>query len=135
MTLDEALGRVEALTEEERAEVRAECEADVSRPGKYEGQAPHVPYFHAAALNGLQDDTWYDGDFPFDVFTVRECDRAIFPNLTVGGMIVIYEIEQGFVCEGSPEDIAKQIAENDADADADLDPAGGDDGYDSDIPD
>lgn len=110
--IDEALGRKD-LSEAEVKEIRDECDADVSRPGKFEGEAIYVPYFWAAAQNGLQDEVWGD----YDMFKVSETDRNIFPELAKVDVVVLTENEQGFVVEGSPEDVALEEARSAAEDD------------------
>ena len=73
----------------------AECEAMVSRPGKFEGEARYVPYFWEAFLMGGADRD--DGNvLGFDVTAE---DRAKFPELVKRRTVKLTESNDGFVCE------------------------------------
>lgn len=72
---------------------------DVQRPGKFEGTACYVPYFYG------QDG---ENQGAYTNYRVDETDREIFPELTAGQVIWLYESYYGFVgeCdEPSEEDI------------------------------
>ena len=74
---------------------RQECIDAVSHPGKFEGEAPYVPYYWDAYLNGFADRD--DGKvLGFDVTTE---DRALFPELKGRRTVRLVETDQGFVCE------------------------------------
>lgn len=76
----------------------AEYQADVSRPGKFEGQAPYVPYFYEALLDGFGT---FDGlgGRQMTRFTVEAADRAIFPELKGRRTVAIVVTGEGFVVE------------------------------------
>lgn len=74
---------------------RAEYLKDVTRPGKFEGEAPYVPYFWEAFLNGFAD----RDDGKVLGFDVRAEDKAIFPELKHRRTVKLYETDQGFVVE------------------------------------
>lgn len=83
---------------------RAEYEADVKGPGKFEGQPPWAPYFYEIMLDDGSDETLFceehDGDCecsPVDLFTVTEADHALFPELPIGSRIEVWESSQGRV--------------------------------------
>lgn len=64
-----------------------EYEARVASPGKFEGEAPYVPYL------------WEEGgesDNPA-AYSITPDDTAMFP--TLGGVVYLYEDDQGFVHE------------------------------------
>ncbi len=81
---------------------RAEYEAMVKRPGKFEGEPCWVPYYYELLLDG-------DGEChctcPEDsdscdcptVFSVDEQERALFPELTDVWQVTVWEDSQGFV--------------------------------------
>lgn len=76
----------------------AECEAYVATPGKFEGEARYVPYYwHVMNEYGADDEEWDDNDSVVYLFMVNEDDVAMFPELTVGTEVRIFEDEQGFV--------------------------------------
>jgi hypothetical protein len=74
---------------------REECLDTVSRPGKFEGEQPYVPYFWDAFLNGLAD---RDNGRVLG-FDITSEDRALFPELKGRRTVRLVETEQGFVCE------------------------------------
>lgn len=73
----------------------------VSRPGKFEGEEPYIPYFYELAMDGRQDQVEYVGDVQVDVFEVGREDAQLFPELEyyVGMEIAIAIDDQGFVYE------------------------------------
>lgn len=77
----------------EKLDLRAECESDVKRPGKMEGNASYVPYFWDHYLDGGADDD-ERGVLRFDVTNE---DRLIFPDLNGVDSVYLYEDEQGSV--------------------------------------
>lgn len=74
---------------------RADCEEAVSRPGKFEGERPYVPFYWDILLDGGADEE--DGDVA--IFRVTDEDRATFPELAGRETVRIYERSDGFVCE------------------------------------
>ena len=78
---------------------RAQCEALVKGPGKFEGEQPYVPYFWTFYLDGMADDDT-DGLLRFDV---TDLDRTLWPEL--GDKVAVYlrERDDGFVVEESDE--------------------------------
>lgn len=69
--------------------------AMVSRLGKFQGEAPYVPYFWEAYLDGMADRN--DGDtLGFDV-TVE--DKRLFPELKHRRTVNLHETNDGFVVE------------------------------------
>jgi len=74
---------------------KQEYEEIVSYPGKFEQEAPYIPYFWDQHLNGGADDD--DGDILS--FTVSADDQAIFPELELGQTIKLIENTYGFVIE------------------------------------
>lgn len=73
----------------------AEWKDDVSHPGKFEGEAPYVPYFWEAYLNGFSD----RDDGKILGFDVTAEDKAIFPELKKRRTVRLYQRDDGFVCE------------------------------------
>lgn len=74
---------------------REEYVDQVSYPGKFEGEAPYVPYYWEAYLNGCADRD--NGTvLGFDVTTE---DRQLFPELKGRRTVRLIETEQGFVSE------------------------------------
>lgn len=65
----------------------------VSRPGKFQGEEPWVPYYYEAFLHGLADDD--DGEIMY--FRVTPEDRGLFPALEVGALVCLEERSDGFV--------------------------------------
>ncbi len=78
-----------------QCKLRLECIEDVLRPGKFEGEAPYVPYFWDIYLNGGADRD-DGGTLGFDVLAE---DKAIFPELKRRRTVRLVETDQGFVCE------------------------------------
>lgn len=74
---------------------RNECVEIVSRPGKFEGEQPYVPYFWDVYLDGFADDD--DGERL--VFNVCDTDREMFPELGDREQVILVETDNGFVCE------------------------------------
>ena len=66
---------------------------EVTRPGKFEGEAPYVPYFWEAYLNGMAD----DDDGTTLVFHVTDEDRELFPELKKVRRVYLVEDSNGFV--------------------------------------
>jgi len=76
---------------------RSDYEMAVGSPGKFEGEAPYVPYFWEKMLDGCEDD---DDGFVV-TFEVTPGDIAIFPELKEGAFIYLAEGDNGFVTEVS----------------------------------
>lgn len=77
----------------------SECEAMVEVPGKFEGCARYIPYFHDLMLDGGADDEeWIDDDVTY-VFEVRDEDVAMFEELKDTEFVRFYEDANGFVVE------------------------------------
>jgi hypothetical protein len=72
---------------------RSDYEAEVRRPGKFEGEAPWVPYFWDALLDGMADED--DGEVAW--FTVTDEDRELFPELAGVERVGICEDGSGLV--------------------------------------
>ena len=67
----------------------------VSRPGKFEGEKPYVPFYWDAYLDGMADRD--DGEvLGFDVLPE---DKDIFPELKRRRTVKIKELDSGFVVE------------------------------------
>jgi hypothetical protein len=79
-------GHAEKATPEERAEYVAECEADVSRPGKFQGCPRYAPHFYAASM--------HDGA---ESVAVEAGDKLLFPELRRRKRVRVHEDSQGFV--------------------------------------
>lgn len=73
----------------------AEYKDQVSHPGKFEGEAPYVPYFWDAYLNGCAD----RDDGKILGFDVTAEDRQLFPELAGRHAVRLVETDQGFVQE------------------------------------
>ncbi len=85
-------------------EIRAEFEATVKGPGKFESEEPYVPYFWELGLEGgadeEEDDMGLDGDpKPIWVFKITSADRILFPELSGRVQVRIVETHDGFVSE------------------------------------
>ena len=90
---------------------RAEYEAMVAKPGKFEGQPPYPPYFWDISLDGFRGVDVYvedDGDddsiiddaesvLDYIKLTVTAEDRQLFPELVEGAEVRLYQDDQGFV--------------------------------------
>lgn len=72
-----------------------ECREDVTRPGKFEGEAVYVPYFWEAYLDGFAD----RDDGRTIGFNVSAEDKAIFPELRGRKTVRLVEDGAGFVRE------------------------------------
>jgi hypothetical protein len=72
-----------------------EYEDQVHHPGKFEGEAPYVPFYWEAYLNGMAD----RDDGKVLGFDVTADDKALFPELRKRRTVKLVETEQGFVCE------------------------------------
>ena len=69
-------------------------------PGKYEGEAIYIPYFHEMALHGFANETDYGPDeysTVYDYFDVIEKDVELFPELRDITRVCIWEDDNGFV--------------------------------------
>jgi len=73
----------------------ADYVAEVSRPGKFEGEAPYVPYYWEAFLSGCAD----RDDGRVLGFDVTAEDKALFPELAKRRTVKLMETDQGFVVE------------------------------------
>ena len=80
------------------AYIREEFLADVSRPGKFEGESPWVPYFWAQVLDG-DGEVFTIEDIDFELFRVDAEEAALFheDELKTGDWVALYEDGQGFV--------------------------------------
>lgn len=74
---------------------KAEYEALVLRPGKFESEASYVPYFWDQFLEGMADED--DGERL--TFKVSAEDIAMFPNLMGREAVHLIETDSGFVIE------------------------------------
>lgn len=86
-------------------------EEQVKGPGKFEAEPAYTAYFWEKVINGDQDDTESDfGDMTeeeiedgadpvrtVEIFSITEEDYAIFPELTVGSTVRVWEDDNGFV--------------------------------------
>ena len=93
-----ALSTHRARTHEKGIEgmsTRKEYVDQVSHPGKFEGEAPYVPYYWEAYLNGFAD---RDNGAVLG-FDVTAEDRQLFPELKGRRTVRLIETEQGFVSE------------------------------------
>jgi hypothetical protein len=87
----------------ERRERVQGYELDVRNPGKFQGEARYVPYFHERWNDGCADvDLEADGAWTAG-FDVDADDRLLFPELAEVKRVVIYEDDQGFVREGDAD--------------------------------
>lgn len=95
----EALVRDEVMPKRaERAmKERKDYEEDVSRPGKYEGERPYVPYFYEMYLD---TGCAYEDHGRTLEFVVDKEDAEMFPDLLEeGDHVFFYESENGFIIE------------------------------------
>ena len=77
-----------------------ECEDLVKGPGKFEGCARYIPYFHDISMDGGADDEeWDDNDNVTYIFEVNEDDVDMFDELTDIEYIKFYENDDGFIVE------------------------------------
>ena len=68
----------------------------ITDPGKFEGEAPYVPYFWSLYLNDFAD----SDDGHILKFNVTKEDKALFPGLLNRRRVIsLYESSDGFVCE------------------------------------
>ena len=76
----------------------AEYEADVRRPGKFEGSLRFAPYFYEYRNNGQMSDgfTTVSG-LAYDMFEIDSDDVALFPELSGDECVVLLEDNFGFV--------------------------------------
>lgn len=72
------------------------CEM-VSKPGKFEGEQPYIPYFWQQYLNGWENETVYDNDVQYSLYEIENEDRIIFPELKDIFGIALWEDNNGFV--------------------------------------
>jgi hypothetical protein len=72
---------------------REHYEADVNRPGKFEGEAPWVPYFWDRLDEATEDDGTVVG------WEVSAEDLAIWPELENVETVWLMETDSGFVVE------------------------------------
>jgi len=77
------------------SKTRADYFEVVRRPGKFEGEAPYVPYFWECYLEGFAD----RDDGTVLGFDVHDDDRAIFPELKGRRTVNLMELDTGFVIE------------------------------------
>ena len=91
--------------------------ADVSRPGKFEGEQPYAPYFYDAMGNGEShfvggDPETGEGADEYELFQVDAEDSEAF-DLPIGAYVVTFEDSQGFfyahLVEGSRDDALNWI--------------------------
>ena len=76
---------------------RNECEKLTARPGKFEGEPIYSPYFYELMMDGMADETIYEGDLMIEIFRVDEPDRAIFPELKDVYGVSMSNDENGFI--------------------------------------
>lgn len=77
-----------------------ECEELVNSPGKFEGCARYIPYFHAIMSDGGADDEeWDEDDNVTYMFEVNDEDREKFSELNDIEIVRFYEDDNGFVIE------------------------------------
>lgn len=92
---------------------RADYEEQVKGPGKFGGEEPYVPYFYDVMTHGFVEDeaSWPDGGGWVGLFVVSEEDQKLFPELTLGQKIAIYERSDGLVEEMKPADAEELMTE------------------------
>lgn len=81
---------------------RNDYEDIVKHPGKFEGEAPYVPYFYDCYMDGYADEDYGNAGI---IYKVDEADTILFPKLKVGDEIGLFFSDQGFVYEVEPKDI------------------------------
>jgi len=93
-----------AGTREDRTDM-----AIIQDPGKFEGEPSWAPILWDWTANGMQDETFYDGEMPIDVYAITAdcvaslraagCDADDETELrgVIGQTILLWETEQGFV--------------------------------------
>lgn len=102
--------------------IRARYEEEVRGLGKFEGQAPHVPYYYVLSTHGwggesechcseecdcddgscaacCADEYGCECDSHWETFAVSAEDVLIFPELTGRATVRIYFASSGFVSE------------------------------------
>jgi hypothetical protein len=79
---------------------RAQWAAEAKHPGKFEGEAAHVPYYWDLYLDGMYEED--DGEVV--TFEVVQDDLKIFPELKSRAKVCLSESSDGFVQEVSCED-------------------------------
>lgn len=81
----------------------ADYEATVSGPGKFEGEAPWVPYFYELVMDGYGEAIYPDYDTESgvwgDLFRVSSEEAEAF-GLTIGHWVLLRNDSQGF-CYGT----------------------------------
>ena len=73
----------------------SECKELVSRPGKFEGEARYIPYFHEVVMEGFADED--DGETAV-IYLTRD-DYMLFPELRGQRAIRLWYRTDGFVQE------------------------------------
>ena len=71
---------------------REEYLADVSRPGKFEGESPWAPYFYDLLMDGGAD----SDDDGVATFEIQSEDVAMFPELAGYDHATVFEDDLGF---------------------------------------
>lgn len=75
--------------------------------GKFQSEAPYIPYFWDASLDGCAD---YERGNVFGFYVIQR-DVDIFPELAGRHMVFIAELENGFVVEiEEPEGVDDECA-------------------------
>lgn len=80
----------------EQAERRAECEAAVRGPGKFEGERPHAFHFYELCMDGDGEELGEFDGCAVVAFEVDPEDVDTFPELDGAERVYFYESEQGF---------------------------------------
>lgn len=79
---------------------RLACEEAVRHPGKFQGEAPYVPYLWDLVVSGeagdFDDRSEYDGTV---VFWIDDADREVFHELKYVERVTLKETNDGFVIE------------------------------------
>jgi hypothetical protein len=86
------------MTRTEAKDRVAEFEADVRRPGKFEGSLRFAPYFYEYRHDGQMSDGFVTPTgLCYEMFEIDPDDIALFPELKGDECVVLLEDDLGFV--------------------------------------
>ena len=77
----------------------------ITNPGKFEREPVYVPYYWTIAMHGGSDETLFQGETFFELFSVTPIEKVFFPDLKEVKTVMIWADSQGFAHCGLDEDI------------------------------
>ena len=107
------------VNDNDDSENMADYERIISSPGKFEGEAPWVPYFYGEAMDGGAEEEREMHGTLVSLFTVEPEEANMFSELNQGDQVAVWEDDNGFAygtiisqLDGMSQDTDMSISES-----------------------